>query len=85
MEYTWNFTSVFAYWNVLAIGLLGTVKLFIICTVLGLGGGQIMNVALLEVTLGQLSGDAIRRGFPQHARSGADHLVLLRTARIDSH
>ena len=44
MEYTWNFTSVFAYWNVLAIGLLGTVKLFIICTVLGLGGGLIMGM-----------------------------------------
>ena len=44
MEHTWNFASVFAYWNVLAVGLLGTLKLFVICTILGLGGGLVMGM-----------------------------------------
>jgi polar amino acid transport system permease protein len=44
MDYNWNFASVFAYWNVLAVGLKGTIKLFIICSILGLGGGLIMGM-----------------------------------------
>ncbi|MEO1197488.1 MAG: ABC transporter permease subunit, partial [Pseudomonadota bacterium] len=44
MEHTWNFASVFAYWNVLAIGLWGTIKIFVICTLLGLSGGLVMGM-----------------------------------------
>ena len=44
MDYNWNFASVFAYWNVLAVGLKGTIQLFIICSILGLGGGLIMGM-----------------------------------------
>lgn len=44
MEHTWNFVSVFAYWNVLAVGLIGTLNLFVICTILGLGGGLVMGM-----------------------------------------
>lgn len=44
MEHTWNFASVFAYWEVLAVGLRGTLILFVICTVLGLGGGLVMGM-----------------------------------------
>ena len=44
MDYNWDFASVFVYWNVLAMGLWGTVKLFIICSILGLGGGLVMGM-----------------------------------------
>lgn len=44
MDYIWNFASVFAYWKVLAVGLKGTIQLFIICSILGLGGGLIMGM-----------------------------------------
>ncbi|MFK7869187.1 MAG: amino acid ABC transporter permease [Roseobacter sp.] len=44
MEYTWNFASVFIYWEVLAVGLLGTLKLFVICSIFGLSGGLIMGM-----------------------------------------
>ena len=44
MDYNWDFASVFVYWNVLAMGLWGTVKLFIICSSLGLGGGLFMGM-----------------------------------------
>lgn len=44
MDYNWDFASVFAYWNVLAVGLKGTIVLFVICSVLGLGGGLIMGM-----------------------------------------
>lgn len=44
MDHVWNFASVFAYWDVLAIGLLGTLKLFALCTVLGLGGGLFVGM-----------------------------------------
>jgi polar amino acid transport system permease protein len=44
MDYNWDFASVFVYWNVLAMGLWATVKLFIICSILGLGGGLFMGM-----------------------------------------
>ena len=44
MDYNWDFASVFVYWNVLAMGLWGTVKLFFICSILGLGGGLVMGM-----------------------------------------
>ena len=44
MDYNWDFASVFVYWNVLAMGLWATFKLFIICSTLGLGGGLFMGM-----------------------------------------
>ena len=44
MDYNWDFASVFVYWNVLAMGLWATFKLFIICSILGLGGGLVMGM-----------------------------------------
>jgi len=44
MDYVWNFASAFAFWKVLAVGLKGTIQLFIICSILGLGGGLIMGM-----------------------------------------
>ena len=44
MDYVWNVASAFAYWKVLAVGLKGTIQLFIICSILGLGGGLIMGM-----------------------------------------
>ena len=44
MQYKWNFESVFAYWDVLAIGLVGTVKLFALTCVLGLGLGLFVGM-----------------------------------------
>ena len=44
MDHVWNFGSVFAYWDVLAIGLWGTVKLFVLCCALGLTGGLVMGM-----------------------------------------
>ena len=44
MDYNWDFASVFTYWNVLATGLWGTVQLFVICSILGLGGGLVMGM-----------------------------------------
>ena len=44
MDYNWDFGSVFAYWNVLVMGLWGTVNLFTICSILGLGGGLVMGM-----------------------------------------
>ena len=44
MEHTWNFASVFAYWDVLAIGLWGTLKLFTLTCALGLAGGLVMGM-----------------------------------------
>ena len=39
MQHNWNFSSVFAYWDVLLIGLSGTVTLFAITCIAGLVGG----------------------------------------------
>lgn len=44
MEYTWNFASVFVYWNVLATGLVGTLKIFSLCSALGLSGGLVIGM-----------------------------------------
>jgi len=44
MEHVWNFASVFTHWNVLAIGLRNTLLLFLVCSVLGLGGGLVMGM-----------------------------------------
>lgn len=43
MAYKWDFVSVFTYWDVLLIGLQGTLSLFAVCLVLGLGGGLIVG------------------------------------------
>jgi polar amino acid transport system permease protein len=42
MTYRWNFASVFENWPALAIGLLGTVKLFVVCLICGLSLGLIV-------------------------------------------
>ena len=44
MDYNWDFASIIVYWNVLAMGLWATFKLFIICSILGLGGGLFMGM-----------------------------------------
>lgn len=41
--YEWDFASVFAYWDVLLAGLEGTLSLFAVCVVLGLGGGLVVG------------------------------------------
>ena len=42
MTYRWNFGSVVENWPALAIGLFGTVKLFVVCLVCGLGLGLLV-------------------------------------------
>ncbi|MCY3879855.1 MAG: amino acid ABC transporter permease [Rhodobacteraceae bacterium] len=44
MQHNWNFASVFAYWDVLLIGLWGTVYIFAITCVLGLGFGLVVGM-----------------------------------------
>ena len=44
MQYDWNFDSVFSYWDVLGMGLLGTIKLFALTCVLGLGLGLLVGM-----------------------------------------
>jgi len=44
MQHNWNFSSVFAYWDVLLIGLSGTVKLFAISCIAGLIGGLVIGI-----------------------------------------
>lgn len=42
MSYRWNFHGVFEYWQALAVGALGTLKLFAVCAVLGLSFGLLV-------------------------------------------
>ena len=44
MEHKWNFASVFEYWDVLLIGLVGTLQLFALTVVLGLGLGLVVGM-----------------------------------------
>ncbi|MCA0424602.1 MAG: ABC transporter permease subunit [Proteobacteria bacterium] len=46
MAYRWNFAAVFENWEALAIGAAGTLRLFVICLVLGLSLGFV--IALLR-------------------------------------
>jgi polar amino acid transport system permease protein len=39
MSYSWNFESVFDNWWALAVGVGGTLRLFVICLILGMGVG----------------------------------------------
>lgn len=43
MNHRWDFATVFANWDVLAVGALGTLKIFAICLVLGLSFGLIVG------------------------------------------
>ena len=42
MTYNWNFDDVFANWWALAIGVAGTLRLFVVCLVLGMSIGLIV-------------------------------------------
>ncbi len=43
MKYQWNFATVLENWDVLAVGALGTLKIFAICLVLGLSLGLLVG------------------------------------------
>ena len=45
MTFHWNFAAVAGHWQALAIGALGTLRLFAVCVVAGLGLGLIIAVA----------------------------------------
>jgi len=45
MDYRWNFATVFENLDVLGVGALGTLRLFAICTVLGMGSGVLVGLA----------------------------------------
>jgi polar amino acid transport system permease protein len=45
VSYRWNFGPVFELWPALAVGALGTLRLFVVCAVLGLGLGLIVAIA----------------------------------------
>lgn len=45
MNHRWDFATVFAHWDVLAVGALGTLKIFVICLVLGLALGLVVGLA----------------------------------------
>ncbi len=44
MEYQWDFLSIVDNWNLLAIGLLGTFKIFIVTCVIGLSLGLLVGI-----------------------------------------
>ncbi len=44
MSYRWDFATVFANWEALAIGALGTLRIFAICLVLGLSFGLVVGL-----------------------------------------
>ena len=44
MDYRWDFATVFANLDVLWVGALGTLRLFAICTVLGMGSGLLVGL-----------------------------------------
>lgn len=45
MGHQWDFATVLDNWEVLAEGLKGTLRLFLVCSVLGLGGGLFIGMA----------------------------------------
>lgn len=45
MQYRWNFDAVFSHWDTLAVGALGTLRIFAICLVLGLSFGLLVGLA----------------------------------------
>ena len=45
MDYQWSFGPLLEYWDVLAVGALGTLRMFAICAVLGLGLGLFVGLA----------------------------------------
>lgn len=45
MGHQWDFATVLANWDVLAEGLKGTLRIFVVCSVLGLGGGLLVGIA----------------------------------------
>ncbi len=45
MDYRWNFATVFENLDVLGVGALGTLRLFAICSVLGMGAGVLVGLA----------------------------------------
>ena len=45
MGHNWDFVTIFANWQVLLVGLQGTVFIFLVTAVLGLGGGLIVGIA----------------------------------------
>ena len=44
MGHNWDFATIFANWQVLWVGLQGTVFIFLVTAVLGLGGGLIVGI-----------------------------------------
>jgi polar amino acid transport system permease protein len=44
MDYRWNFATVFENLDVLGVGALGTLRLFAICSVLGMGFGLLVGL-----------------------------------------
>lgn len=48
MEHSWDFATIFQNWNVLWIGLRGTIFIFLITVALGLGGGLLVGVCRYE-------------------------------------
>lgn len=44
MQHNWNFASVFAYWDVLIVGLWGTLTIFIVTCSLGLSLGLVVGM-----------------------------------------
>ncbi|WP_299651074.1 amino acid ABC transporter permease [uncultured Jannaschia sp.] len=42
MNYNWSFAPIFENWQVLAIGAVGTLRLFVICLVIGMGLGLVV-------------------------------------------
>lgn len=45
MGHQWDFATILQNWDVLAEGLKGTLRIFVVCSVLGLGGGLIVGIA----------------------------------------
>lgn len=45
MAYRWDFDSILDNWQALAVGAVGTLRLFLICLVLGLGFGLVVALA----------------------------------------
>ncbi len=44
MGYNWDFLTVLSYWDVLLVGMKGTLVLFLITAVIGLSGGLVMGI-----------------------------------------
>ena len=44
MGYNWDFLTVLSYWDVLLVGMKGTLVLFLVTVVIGLSGGLVMGI-----------------------------------------